>query len=191
MEENLQIIQSKIYEIRGQRVMLDFDLAALYDVETKRLKEAVRRNIERFEGEDFMIELTADEIKVLSRTQFATLNMGRGFNIKYAPFAFTELGVAMLSSILKSSKAIEINRNIMRAFVRMREYLLLQPEDQGMAELKRQIKELQEDIESLEKDHEDYEQHFDDIYLALAELAAKNKEQAKKRPKIGFIKTED
>lgn len=68
----------------------------------------------------------------------------------------------------------------MQAFVRMREYLLLQPEEQGMAELKRQIKELQEDIQSLEKDHEDYEQHFDDIYLALGELAAKNKEQAKK-----------
>lgn len=188
MEENLQIIQSKIYEIRGQRVMLDFDLAELYNIKTKVLKQAVKRNIKRFEGEDFCFELTKEE---LSRSQFVTLNKSRGGNFKYMPFAFTELGVAMLSSVLNSDTAIEINRNIMRAFVRMREYLLLQPEDQGMAELKRQIKELQEDIESLEKDHEDYEQHFDDIYLALAELAAKNKEQAKKRPKIGFIKTED
>lgn len=188
MEENLQIIQSKIYEIRGQRVMLDFDLAELYNIKTKVLKQAVKRNIKRFEGEDFCFELIKEE---LSRSQFVTLNKSRGGNFKYMPFAFTELGVAMLSSVLNSDTAIEINRNIMRAFVRMREYLLLQPEDQGMAELKRQIKELQEDIESLEKDHEDYEQHFDDIYLALAELAAKNKEQAKKRPKIGFIKTED
>ena len=75
----LQIIQNKIYEIRGQRVMLDFDLAELYGTETKRLKEAVRRNMERFEGEDFMFQLTKDEIEILSRTQFATLNKTRGF----------------------------------------------------------------------------------------------------------------
>lgn len=171
--------------------MLDFDLAMLYGVETKRLKEAVRRNLERFEGEDFMMELTPDEIKEFSRTQIAALNKGRGFNIKYAPFAFTELGVAMLSSVLNSPKAIEINRNIMRAFVRIREYLLLHPSE-DLAELKRQIRELQEDIKSLEKDHEDYEQHFDDIYLALAQLAATNKEQQRvKRRPIGFVKPEE
>ena len=78
---DLQLIQNKIYEIRGQRVMLDFDLAELYGTETKRLKEAVRRNMERFEGEDFMFELTKDEIEILSRTQFATLNKTRGYNI--------------------------------------------------------------------------------------------------------------
>jgi len=88
----LQVIQSKIYEIRGQRVMLDRDLAELYGIETKRLKEAVRRNIERFEGEDFMVRLTPEEINELSRSQFAPLNIGRGYNIKYAPFAFGELG---------------------------------------------------------------------------------------------------
>ena len=114
--DNLQLIQSKIYEIRGQKVMLDFDLAEMYGVETKRLKEAVRRNIDRFEGDDFMFELTKKEITELSRTQFATLNKGRGSNIKYLPFAFTELGVAMLSSVLNSKPAIEINRGIMRAF---------------------------------------------------------------------------
>ena len=86
----LQVIQNKIYEIRGYRVMLDFDLAEMYGTETKRLKEAVRRNFKRFEGEDFMFEITREE---LSRSQFATLNKGRGYNIKYLPFAFTELGM--------------------------------------------------------------------------------------------------
>ena len=78
--EELQVIQSKIYEIRGYKVMLDFDLAEMYQVETKRLKEAVRRNMERFEGEDFMFELSKEEVIELSRSQFATLNKGRGYN---------------------------------------------------------------------------------------------------------------
>ncbi len=92
----LEIIQNKIYEIRGQRVMLDFDLAALYQVETKRLKEAVRRNIERFEGEDFMFELSENEYNILKnrlRSQFASLEIdGRGKYPKYPPFAFSEQG---------------------------------------------------------------------------------------------------
>lgn len=104
---DLEMIRSKIYEIRGQKVMLDFDLASMYGVETSQLKRAVRRNLERFEGDDFMFELTKDE---LSRCQIGTLNGGRGSNIKYLPFAFTELGVAMLSSVLRSATAIEINR---------------------------------------------------------------------------------
>ena len=95
----LQTIQNKIYEIRGQKVMLDFDLAEMYGTETAQLKRAVRRNIERFEGDDFMFELTKEE---LSRCQFGILNKGRGSNFKYKPFAFTELGVAMLSSVLNS-----------------------------------------------------------------------------------------
>lgn len=94
---DIQIIQNKIYEIRGQRVMLDFDLAALYQVETKRLKEAVRRNIERFEGDEFMFELTEREYADL-RSQFASSSWG---GRRYLPFAFTELGVAMLSSVLR------------------------------------------------------------------------------------------
>ena len=117
---DLELIQSKIYEIRGQRVMLDFDLAEMYGTETKRLKQAVRRNLKRFEGQDFMFELTREE---LSRTQIVTLNKGRGNNFKYMPFAFTELGVAMLSSVLNSDTAIEINRGIMRAFVAIRQML--------------------------------------------------------------------
>jgi len=107
---NLQLIQNKIYEIRGQQVMLDYDLAEMYGVETAQLKRAVRRNIERFEGDDFMFELTKEE---LSRCQFGILKEGRGSNFKYMPFAFTELGVAMLSSVLRSATAIEITRGIM------------------------------------------------------------------------------
>ena len=183
---NLQVIQNKIYEIRGQKVMLDFDLAELYQVETKYLKRAVRRNIERFEGDDFMIEVSSAE---LSRCQIGTLKLERGQNIKYMPFAFTELGVAMLSSVLNSQTAIEINRNIMRAFVKIRQYVLESNQTaKELSELKQQICFLQEDVESLAKDHEGYEQHFDDIYLALAELANRNKKEDKTRNKIGYEK---
>ncbi|MDR0693680.1 MAG: ORF6N domain-containing protein, partial [Prevotellaceae bacterium] len=131
----LQVIQSKIYEIRGRKVMLDRDLAELYGVETRALNQTVKRNIERFEGDDFMFVLSSDEIKDCSRSQFVILNNGRGHNIKYAPFAFTELGVAMLSSVLKSNVAIQINRSIMRAFVTLRQYAL------GYAELNRKLED--------------------------------------------------
>ena len=113
--EQIEIIRSKIYEIRGQRVMLDSDLAELYGVETKVLKRAVKRNMARFDGDDFMFELTYDEFL---RCKNGTSN-GRG-GTRYLPFAFTELGVAMLSSVLRSETAIEINRGIMRAFVAVR-----------------------------------------------------------------------
>ena len=118
----LQTIQNKIYEIRGQQVMLDFDLAALYQVETKVLKQAVRRNIERF-PEDFMFEISNEEYNSLKdslRSQIVTSNKG---GIRYMPFAFTEMGVAMLSSVLRSGSAIQVNIAIMRAFVAMRNYL--------------------------------------------------------------------
>lgn len=115
----LKSIENLIHIIRGQQVMVDSDLARLYGVETKRLKEQVRRNISRF-PEDFMFELSKEEC---SRSQIATLNAGRGQNIKYMPFAFTENGVAMLSSVLKSDTAIEVNIRIMRAFTAMRSFL--------------------------------------------------------------------
>ena len=190
----LELIQSKIYEIRGQKVMLDRDLAELYGIETKRLKEAVRRNIERFEGEDFMVRLTPEEINELSRSQFATLNIGRGYNIKYAPFAFGELGVAMLSSVLKSTTAIEINRNIMRAFVAMKQFLIVPPESK-IERLQNEMKELREYIEEAFTDYndinEDTRMQIELINQALAELQVKNKEQIRKeRPRIGFIRAE-
>ena len=112
-------IEPLIKVIRGQQVMLDRDLATLYGVETKRLNEQVKRNIKRF-PEDFMFQLTKDECL---RSQIATLNEGRGQHLKYMPYVFTENGVAMLSSVLRSDTAIEVNIRIMRAFTSMRHFL--------------------------------------------------------------------
>ena len=182
---NLQIIQSKIYEVRGQKVMLDFDLAELYGIETRVLKQAVRRNSARFEGEDFMFELTKEEI---SRSQFVILNKGRGSNIKYAPFAFTELGVAMLSSVLNSPTAIEINRGIMRAFVAMRQLIHISPVD-NIGELKNELKELKEYIEDVFTDqndiNEDTRMQLELINQTLAELQTKDR-GFKERKRIGY-----
>ena len=118
----IQNIQRKIYEIRGQKVMLDFALAVLYETETKVLKQAVRRNMQRFPS-DFLFELTKNEYQVL-RSQIVTLEPGKGRYSKYLPFAFTEQGVAMLASILNSQKAIEVNISIVRAFVFIRQYVM-------------------------------------------------------------------
>ena len=112
----LSLIQNKIYEIRGQKLMLDFDLAQMYEVENKRLKEAVKRNLSRFPS-DFMFTLTQQEFQSL-RSQIATSNRG---GTRYLPYAFTEQGVAMLSSVLNSEKAIEVNIAIIRTFVLIRQ----------------------------------------------------------------------
>jgi phage regulator Rha-like protein len=165
---DIQLIQNKIYEIRGQRVMLDFDLAELYEVETRRLKEQVRRNINRFPT-DFMFELNKDEYNSL-RSQFATLENGRGQHSKYLPFAFTEQGVAMLASVLHSQKAIEINIQIVRAFVVLREYAL------GFAELNTKLESFM--IET--------NMQFNDIYQALTEMASQKELDEKPRNPIGF-----
>ena len=116
----VEAVRGKIYLIRGQKVLLDEDLAELYGVETKRLNEQVRRNITRF-PEDFMFQLSADEYTSL-KSHFATLKTGRGAHRKYLPCAFTEQGVAMLSSVLNSERAVQVNITIMRAFVQMREF---------------------------------------------------------------------
>lgn len=185
---NLQVIQSKIYEIRGQKVMLDFDLAEMYGTETKRLKEAVRRNMDRFEGDDFMFELTKEEITELSRTQFATLKKGRGVNIKYPPFAFTELGVAMLSSVLNSKTAIEINRGIMRAFVAVRKMVLTPPTDR-ISLLQQEMKELKEYLEDVFADYndinDDTRMQLELINQTLTQLQVKD-QTLKKRNRIGY-----
>jgi hypothetical protein len=166
----LQQIQNKIYEIRGQKVMLDFDLAQLYETETKRLKEAVRRNIERFPL-DFMFEITREEYTDL-RTQSATLEKGRGKYSKFNPFAFTEQGVAMLASVLNSSKAIQVNISIIRVFVMVRQYALTH-------------KDLTEKLKELETR---YNKQFADIYEALRYLIDKDKKQLKqgRRKSIGY-----
>ena len=182
----LAVIQSRIHEIRGQRVMLDFDLAEMYGIETRVLKQAVRRNLRRFEGDDFMFELTKEE---LSTSQIVILKKGRGSNFKYAPFAFTELGVAMLSSVLNSDIAIEVNRAIMRAFVAIRQGLPKVSNHKELEELKARIKELEEASEetmaAINDLSEDTRRELDDIYKALSEMAVKQKKQ-QERPQIGY-----
>jgi len=180
-------IQKKIYNIRGYRVMLDFDLADIYGIETRVLKQSVRRNIQRFEGEDFMFELTREE---LSRSQIVILNTGgRGSNIKYLPFAFTELGIAMLSSVLNSPTAIELNRGIMRAFVVIRQ-LVLNPPVNEVKELQNEVRELKQYVEEVFTDYndinEDTRAQLELINKSLAELQTKNRELNKPRNPIGF-----
>ena len=188
---DLQLIQSKIYEIREQRVMLDFDLAQMYGTETAQLKRTVRRNKKRFDGEDFMFEVTRDE---LSRCQIGTLNKGRGSNIKYLPFAFTELGVAMLSSVLNSETAIEINKGIMRAFVAIRQLIANPPPDKHSL-LQKEVKELKQYIEEIFTDqndiNEDTRMQLELINQTLAELQVHQKLSDKPRRPIGFIRQEE
>lgn len=164
----LEVIQNKIHEIRDHKVMLDFDLALLYNVETRVLKQAIRRNITRF-PEDFMFELSEIELNSL-RSQIVTLKKGRGQHSKYLPFAFTEQGIAMLSSVLNSEKAIEINISIIRAFVTIRQFSLT------YAELKTRIEEI--------------ESQFPDINKALNYMVDKDKNGSStaERNKIGFKK---
>ena len=188
---DLQLIQSKIYEIRGQRVMLDFDLAQMYGTETAQLKRAVRRNKKRFDGEDFMFEVIRDE---LSRCQIGTLNKSRGSNIKYLPFAFTELGVAILSSVLNSETAIEINQGIMRAFVAIRQ-LIANPPSCRNEELQQEMKKLRNYMEEIFADQNDINEDTriqpELINQTLAELQVHQKLSDKPRRPIGFIRQEE
>ena len=193
----LQTIQSKIYELRGHRVMLDYDLAQLYETETKRLNEAVKRNIKRFPP-DFMFRLTVGEWEAMRsqiaasspddelmisqivpsnvgnqtmRSQIATASQNKR-NIAITPFAFTEQGVAMLSGVLKSPAAITVNIAIMRAFVLIRQYALSH-------------KDLTDKLKELESR---YDTQFSDVYQALNYLLEKDKQDTaqKERKRIGF-----
>ena len=186
-------IESLIHEIRGQKVMLDFDLAELYQVETKRLKESVRRNIERFEGDDFMFELTSEEYNSLIislRSQIATSNERGGR--RHMPFAFTEQGVAMLSSVLKSERAIQVNRSIIRAFVAMRNYIMSTKTITSELEAIKAKLELlerndEDNLEAINDLSEDMRQEIDTIYQAIAALSVKEPTQKEpQRQKIGF-----
>ena len=154
----VDFIVSKIFFVRSEKVLLDFDLASLYGVETKRLKEAVRRNKGRF-PEDFMFVLSTAEWKAL-RTQFASLKMARGKHSKYPPMAFTEQGVAMLSGILNSQRAIETNIAIMRTFVALRKLM------QSNAELAAKIADLEKK----------YDQRFKIVFDAIQQLIRQEKE---------------
>lgn len=163
----LETIENKIFLIRGKKVMLDSELAALYGVETKNLNKAVRRNAERFPG-DFMFQLNAQEAGIL-RFQSGTLE--RGKYSKYLPYVFTEQGVAMLSSVLNSKRAVEVNVQIIRTFVKLREMVISN-------------KELRIKIEEMERK---YDKRFKIIFDTLREFLEKDKQVLKSdNVKIGF-----
>jgi phage regulator Rha-like protein len=159
-----EVVESKILFIRGKKVMLDHDLAALYQVQTKVLNQAVKRNSKRF-PDDFMFQLTAEESQEFLRSQFVTLKRGQHF--KYLPYVFTENGVAMLSTVLTSERAIQVNIQIMRTFTRLREVLATH-------------QELRRKIEQIEKK---YDSQFKVVFDAIRQLMAPP--EPKKR-KIGF-----
>ena len=166
----LEIIQQKIYEVRGQKVMLDFDLAALYEVETKALNQSVKRNISRF-PERFMFRLTIEEWYEM-RSHFVTALNQNKRNNSITPFAFTEHGVTMLSSILKSEKAIQINITVIDAFLTLKEFALLH------TDFSEKLKELEDK----------YDKQFDDVFEAINYLLKKDtlEKQTKNRAKIGY-----
>ena len=167
---DLQIIQNKIFEVRGCRVMLDYHLAELYQVETRALKQAVKRNIERFPG-DFMFVLTREEANLLLSIGVSHFVIPPDYNFGVAmPMAFTEQGVAMLSSVLRSKVAIEVNISIMRAFVLMRQMAI------GYEELLKRIEELEVSTDA----------QFNELYQALTQLLSQSQQQKERRP-IGFV----
>lgn len=198
---NLQLIKSRIHEIRGSKVMLDVDLAELYCTETRLLKRAVRRNIERF-PDDFMFQLTQTEVNDLiyiGVSQFGTPQ----YNFSaFMPFAFTEQGVAMLSSVLRNEIAIKVNISIMRAFVTVRQYVIASDvQSKEIENLRYRLKELEiqgektlrvikdlseETLCSINDLSEDFRNEIDGVYLALTELAQK-KTKEKPRKQIGYI----
>lgn len=184
--EQLQLIQSKIYELRGQKVMLDRDLAEMYGVETRSLNQAVKRNIDRFPS-DFMFQLTNEEMEIWKSQIVITNSVKMG--IRRPPFAFTELGVAMLSSILNSKTAIQINMSIMRAFVAVRQLIANPPIDK-LGQLESQMKQLKDYIEEVFSDYndinDDTRMQLELINQTLAELQAEKKVVNKPRNPIGF-----
>ena len=182
---DLMNIQNLIYEIRGKRVMLDFDLARMYEVETKNLNLSVKRNIRRF-PDDFMFQLTSEEWNNL-RFQFATSKRG---GRRYLPYVFTEQGVAMLSGVINSDVAITQNIRIMRAFVAVRELLLNPPIDK-VSQLQNEVRALKEYLEEVFTDYndinEDTRMQLTLINETLAELQVKHNRLNKPRNPIGFI----
>ena len=167
---DLQIIQNKIFEVRSCRVMLDYHLAELYQVETRALKQAVKRNIERFPS-DFMFVLTQEEANLLLSIGVSQNVIPPAYNFGVAmPMAFTEQGVAMLSSVLRSKVAIEVNISIMRAFVLMRQMAI------GYEELLKRIEELEVSTDA----------QFNELYQALTQLLSQSKQQKERRP-VGFV----
>ena len=217
--DQLDNIQSHIYVIRGYRVMLDFDLAKLYEVKTKALNQAVKRNYKRFEGEEFMFQLTKEEwISFTKSVQTTTSNKTQNDSVqddynlrsqivtsrfsdnwggsRTQPYAFTEIGVAMLSSVLKSEVAIEANRKIMKAFIAYR-HLAELPLAATYLDLRKQIEDLKSEVNDILADQNDINEstrtQLDAISTALAELQTQRFQNGtlKKHRPIGFIQPKD
>lgn len=207
--EQLDNIQNLIYVIRGQRVMLDYDLARLYHVETKTLNQAVKRNLKRFEGEEFMFQLSKEEWRVI-KVKITNMDIANIQNIttlrsqivtaksiqkqRFLPYAFTEMGVAMLSSVLRSEVAIYANRKIMRAFVCYR-HLAEMPLAATYIELRKQIEDLRAEVNEILAAQNDINEitraQLDAISTALSELqASSDSESIPSRP-IGFIRPDE
>ena len=164
-----EIIMNQIYYVRGHKVMLDFDLAALYEVETKQLKRQVKRNIDRF-PEDFMFKLIPEEYNI-SRNQNGTLKQGS--NIKYSPMVFTEQGVAMLSSVLNSKRAIKVNIQIIRIFTRIRQKLA------DNTDIKLEIEKIKNKLDNQDK-------NMEIVFKYLDELLEKQERPNPPRKRIGY-----
>ena len=217
--DELENIQSKIYVIRGQRVMFDFDLAEIYDVKTKALNQSVKRNYKRFEGEEFMFLLTKEEWRIFTkqgtslskvcseehsssdtynlRSQIVTSRFSDNWGgNRRSPYAFTEIGVAMLSSVLKSEVAIQANRKIMKAFVNYR-HLAEMPIAATYLELRKQIEDIKNEMNDILADQNDINEstraQLDAISTALAELQSSRSQNATLKPRkpIGFIQPKD
>lgn len=184
----IQPIQNKIYEIRGQRVMLDFDLAALYQVETKALNRAVKRNIERF-PERYMFQLNKEEYEIL-RCQIGTSSNHGG--TRYLPYAFTEQGVSMLSAVLRSPTAIQVSISIIDAFVAMRNYIMTTTTITAeLSEIRAKLALMEradeDNAEAVNDLSEDMRKELDNIYEAIAALSVKVPQARKQARPIGYI----
>ena len=219
--DQLDNIQDHIYVIRGYRVMFDFDLATLYEVETRSLNQAVKRNPKRFEGEEYMFQLTKEEWENFTKSVRHTSpntqdknSLSGNYNLtsqivisrfsdktnstwggtRRIPFAFTENGVAMLSSVLRSPLAIQVNIGIMRAFTEFRKVAASLPTHDDVAQLRKDFEELKLDIEEILHDQNDINEstrmQIDAISTALAELQSKEPRQKPHR-RIGFIQDEE
>jgi len=172
-----EVILNKIYYVRGLKVMLDADLAELYEVETKRLKEQVRRNMIRFPSH-FMLELTREEYNEILRSQNATL--AQGAYSKYLPFAFTEHGLLMLSNVLKSEKALTVSIRIIDVFIKVREMLT------NHTELRLEIEEIKNTITKQAKRQDNQDKNIEVVFQYLDELAEKKEQPQQERKSIGY-----
>ena len=190
---DLQLIQSKIYEIRGHKVMINRDLAELYQVTTGNLNKSVQRNIKRFPS-DFMFQLTKEEFDQLKTNLIFQNGISNWGGTRKLPYAFTEQGLAMLSGILSSDTAIQVNINIMRAFVAMRRLISNPPVDKN-AELREEMKKLKDYMEEIFADQNDINEdtriQLELINQTLAELQVHQKLSDKPRRPIGFIRQEE